>query len=109
MAGAQQHEGDTSPSPDNNGCRRADPVAWVAHRRELPSLELLRSALRDARERILQTPHEILGGSIGESASWSSPSKPDSASFIRHLNARLADKALQLLYRAMDEHLGGPI
>ena len=44
----------------HDGRRRTRPVARVAHRRELPLLELVRRQLGDALQRALQTQHEIL-------------------------------------------------
>jgi hypothetical protein len=60
-ARTQQHERRAGAGADDQRGGRARPVARVAHRGELPRLELVGGHLGDARERALQALDEIRG------------------------------------------------
>src|SRR2546423_10715201 len=63
LAGAQHHEGGAGGGPDHDCGRGADPVARVAHGRQLPGLQLVRGDLGEVDEGALDALGHVGGRS----------------------------------------------
>ena len=109
-ADAQDDQPRPGRGPDRGGGDRPHPVARVAHRRELPGVELLGRGLGERRQRRLQARRQVGGRLDGRQRAAQERLEVRAAcSLTSSASLPCRDDLLELLDRAVEQHLRGPV